>query len=237
MPNEVVLIDPHAKTVELHGLDSGRSILDQIRELVGCQLLTTIKPAQKTILWLDNLGLLKGDSQRFWRMKDSPVRFAGRTVLTAVDEHGMPLPVSVDLDAFRRGIDWCEGTKIARVWEELHVEMHPELGPWPRVIPQVEFAGEPPVVEELELFAPPAGGAEMPGLVTGHRYWIVFEDETTDDFHCRERTTTDDGQGDWTGEEERFETLDEVRAFAAQRDLHFVLREKDDPQGVAGTIV
>jgi hypothetical protein len=160
--------------------------------------------------------------------------------MTAVDKDGMPLPVDVDLDAFRRAIDWCEGSRIARLWEELHVEHHPELGPWPRVIPQVEFSGEPPTVEELELFVPPRTEIEMPVIVEKdrqHRYWIVFEDETTDDFHCRERTTTDDGQGDWTGEEERFETLDEVRAFAAQRDLHFVLREKDDPQGVAGTIV
>lgn len=235
MPNEVLVIDPYAKTVELAEIVPGRSILDQIRELVGCQLLTTIKPAPRTVLWLDNLGLLKGDSQRFWRMKDSPIRFAGRTVMTAVDPDGMPLPVSIPLDQFRAGIDWCEGARIARVWEELHVEHHPELGPWPRVIPQVEFAGEPPVVEELELFVPPAGGAEFEMKPHGHRYWIVFEEDV--DFLCRERTTTDDGQGDWTGEQERFESLDEVRAFAAQRDLHFVLREKDDPEGVAGTIV
>lgn len=231
MKNPFVVIDPFAKTVEEHEILTDRPILDQIRDLVGCQLLATIKPSPATVLWLDNMGLLQGEKQRFWRMRDSPVRFAGRTVMTSVDVHGFPLPVTVDLAAFRRAVDWCEGTKIARVWEELHVEMHPELGPWPRVIPQVEFAGEPPTVEPLELFVP------EPKAGTGHRYWIVFEDETADDFICRERVTTDDGQGNWTGDEERFDTLDEVRAFAAQRDLHFVLREKDDPDGVAGTIV
>ena len=235
---DVVLIDPFEKTVTLKPIELGGSgsILDQIRDLVRCQMLTTIKPAPQTILWLDNMGLLKGEGQRFWRMKDSPVRFAGRTVMTAVDAHGFPMPVTVDTAQFTSAIDWCEGARIERVWEELHVEMHPELGPWPRVVPMVQFAGSPPEVEELELFVPPQGD-EPPVTMAGNRYWLVFEDDEKDDFHCRERSTTDDGKGDWTGAEARFETLDEVRRFAGMHDMRFVLREKDDPAGVAGTIV
>lgn len=233
MPNTVVVVDPHARTVELQEIvQGGPSIVDQIRDLIGCKLLSTIKPAPQTVLWLDNLGLLKGDEQRFWRMKDSVVRFAGRTVITSVDASGMPLPVMLDVKQFADAIDWCEGARIKRIWEELHVDMHPQMGPWPRVVPMVEFEGEPPEVEELVVI--PSGGAmETPQ----HRYWVVFEDDEQDDFHCRERATTDDGQGGWTGEEARLDTLDEVRAFAEGRGLKFVLREKDDPAGVAGTIV
>jgi hypothetical protein len=237
MSNDVLVIDPFAKTVELHALQPGRSILDQIRDLVGCQLLTTIKPAPHTILWLDNLGLLKGEAQRFWRMKDSVVRFAGRTVLTAVDRDGMPLPVSLPIEAFRAGIDWCEGARIERLWEELHVEQT-DMGPWPRVVPMVEFAGDPPIVEELEI-ATSGEETPLPDPVerAGTLYWIVFEDDEKDDFHCRERLTSDDGQGDWTGKEARFETLEEVQAYATSLGLKFVLREKKDPAGVAGTMV
>jgi len=241
MSNDVLVIDPFAKTVELHALQPGRSILDQIRDLVGCQLLTTIKPAPQTILWLDNLGLLKGEAQRFWRMRDSAVRFAGRTVMTGVDRDGMPLPVSLNVEVFRQAIDWCEGARIERLWEELHVEQT-DMGPWPRVIPMVEFAGDPPRVEEVQI-APEAKyevpASELP-VIAGPfvtRYWIVFEDDEKDDFHCRERLTNDDGQGDWTGKEARFDSLDEVQGYATSLGLKFVLREKKDPPGVAGTMV
>ena len=113
------------------------------------------------------------------------------------------------------------------------------VGPWPRVVPMVSFAGDPPQVEELDMVSETAA-APVPAETAGPfqtRYWIVFEDDADDTFHCRERLTNDDGEGDWTGTEARFETLVEVHQFAIEHGLKFVLREAKDPPGVAGTMV
>lgn len=233
MPRNVVVVDPFTKTVENVPLEEGVPFLDQVRRIVGCQLLVTIKPGPQLVLWLDNLGFLKGDAQRFWRMRDSPIRIAGRTVMSGCDEDGMPLPLNVDPEAVLHGIDWCEGIRIERVREELQVTVDPEMGPWPRVIAKVDFSGPEPVVEEVAEVE-----HVMPGPIPERRlFWIVYEDDERDDFHVRQRVMEADGTGGFTGEEKRFEALGDVIAFAKEMDMHFELRSPADAPGIAGTIV
>jgi hypothetical protein len=241
--SHVLLVDPFEKTAQLVPLAPGRPLIDQIRELVGCLLLTTIKPAPGVILWLDNLGLLKGEKQRFWRMRDSKIRLAGRTVLTSVDPDGMPLPVVTDVAAFLHGVDWCEDARIKRVREEIVVEHHPEMGAWPRIVPVVDWEGPEPVVEPILPYVAETPPAAVPAAPESPRagtvYWVVFDDDATDGFLARERSI--DGRegvdGTYTGQERAFETLDEVKTFAEKTGLRFELRTPDDPEGVAGTMI
>jgi hypothetical protein len=228
MARTVVIIDPFDRTVLNVPLVEGRSFLDQIRELIGCVQLDTVPAADHVVLWVDNLGLLKGSAQRFWRFKDSAQRVAGRGILTRTDEDGMPMPMTVDPEDLQRGLDWCEGVSVERIVETLEVEPS-RFGPVPRVIRQVIWAGPEPVVAPIDAIEPVASVPAEPR----HLYWVVYNDEENVDFLAKQR----DPSGGFTGEERRFESLDEVRAFAKEVDLVFTLPEPGDSPIIAATLV
>lgn len=209
MQRTVVVIDPFEKAVDNVTIAEGTPILDQFRDLLGCVQLDTAVVAAQMVLWVDNLGLLKGKSQRFWRFKDSTQRIAGRAILTRTDTDGMPMPLAVNPEDFAAGIDWCEGVFIERIIEELEADLS-ELGPYPRVVRKVLWGEE-----------------------ERHVFWMVYNDDENDDFVAKERVT----DGDFTGEERRFESLDEVRAFAKEKDLVFTLPDAADSPDIAATLV
>jgi hypothetical protein len=234
MPRSVVVIDPFEKTVENVTIEEGKPLLDQLRELIGCVQLDTAGVALHLVLWVDNLGLLKGAKQRFWRFVDSKQRIGGRAILTRTDEDGMPMPLSVVPDDLARGIDWCEDVRVERIVETLEVEPS-AFGPIPKVIRQVIWAGPEPTIAEVMPIEPAATvPAEERRL-----FWIVYNDDESgnEDFLAKERVMEADGTGGFTGEERRFETLDEVRAFAKEKDLHFALPAPGDSPVIAATLV
>jgi hypothetical protein len=231
MPRTVVVIDPFEREVRNVPLEEGRPFLDQLRELIEAPQLDTVPVARHMILWVDNLGLLKGKAQRFWRFKDSTQRVAGRGILTRTDEDGMPMPLAVDPAALAIGLDWCEGVAVERIVENLEVEPS-ALGPVPRVVRQVLWAGPEPLIEPVVIEN--VSQMETRGR---HVFWIVYNDEENVDFLAKERVTEADGGGGFTGEERRFETLDEVKAFAKEKDLVFALPDEGDSPDIAATLV
>jgi hypothetical protein len=238
MQNAVILIDPFQRRCELVALQPGRGIMAQIRDLVGAPFVVSVKPAPAVVLWVDHFGMLKGKDQRFWRIASSNAPpFSGRTVATGVDEDGMPTAVPENITAadFEAGLDWCEGVSIKRVRQDLRVEHHPTLGPWPITEMVVEWEAEEQVVPD-----PPAAAKSPSAANSGasSRYWMIFEDGDAD-FLAKERAISgDEGEeGVFTGREERFETLEEVKAFGEREGLHFILREPGDPEGIAGTLI
>lgn len=234
MPRYVVLIDPFAKKVENVALDEGgHGLLNQIRDLIGCEHLTT-EPMQPGItMWSDNLGMLKGAKQRFWRPRDTTRYIAGRAVLTGVDQDGMPIPLRLDTAQVEASIDWSENARIERIVENLRALRHPELGPWPVIDREIIWAQDPPTIEEVPDYE------EQPLVEreADRKVWVVYEDDEKDDFVCRERLITGDGEAAFTGEERRFEALGDVIAFAKELDMHFEMRSPVDDPSLAGTII
>ena len=240
MPNNVLVVDPFAKAVVLHELEPGRSILDQIRDLVGCQLLTTIKPAPQTILWIDNLGLLKGGDAAL-------LAHAGlRRALRRPHRHDRGRPARhADAGRGRHGRLRAQHRLVrgrahrARLGGTARRDAPGDGALAPRRadgrVCRRPAEGRRPGRRAHRGPGPPSCRWSVGNSRAG--YWIVFEDDADDTFHCRERQTNDEGEGDWTGEEARFETLVEVHQFAIERGLKFVLREVKDPAGVAGTMV
>jgi hypothetical protein len=137
-----ILIDPFTKTVE--AWEPTGAWLDALRTVLDCVQVDSVLVQDHICLWFDNLGLLKKKDQRYWRFIDNEHRFAGRAVLTGIDDDGMPTPLPLPPDG-AKGIDWCEGDYPGRVFEELVVEDTP-LGPWPRVIRKVVWNHEDPVI-------------------------------------------------------------------------------------------
>jgi len=234
MPRTVVVIDPFEKTIENVTIEEGRPLLDQFRDRIDAPQLDTMMVADHLVLWVDNLGLLKGQKQRFWRMRDSPLRIGGRAILTRTDQDGMPMPLAVKPDELARGIEWCEDVRVEKVVETLEVE-HSRFGPFPRVVRQVVWGGPEPVIEEV----PPIEHESQMKVPGRQVYWLVYNDDESgdEDFLAKERVSEADGSGGFTGQERRFETLDDVRAFAKEMDLVFTLPEPGDSPIIAATLV
>jgi hypothetical protein len=201
-------INPHAKTVETW--EPQGPWLDALREVIGCLQVDSVMVQDHICLWFDNLGLLKTKDQRYWRFSDNDHRFAGISILTAVDKDGMPSSLTVPPGDLKAGIDWCEGDEPDRVFEEL-VVTPTEFGPWPRVTRKVLWRVREPVFTEATPVAPVA--------------WTLWDDDITDGFKLLGPL----------GDEKIFDSLKDAQGFAQDLGLVEHLREPGDAEGLVAT--
>ena len=130
------LIDPFTKTVT--PWQPAGAFLPALRQTIGASQLDSIMVQDRICAWLDNFGMLVPD-QRFWRFKESPFPFAGRVIMTGVDQDGMPTDAGPqDYATIASTIDWCEGLAVVAIREELRMTPT-DQGPWPRVVRITEF--------------------------------------------------------------------------------------------------
>ena len=160
-------IDPFTRTVT--PWQPQGAFLPALRQTIGCTQLDSVMVQNRICAWVDNFGMLVPD-QRFWRFKESPFPFAGRVIMTGVDQDGMPTDAGPqDFTAIAATIDWCEGLAVVAIREELRMTPTEE-GPWPRIVRITEF--NRPLVPENGRpgpydVAPASVAPEMPNAPPG----------------------------------------------------------------------
>ncbi|MET0653672.1 MAG: hypothetical protein ABWY63_14270 [Hyphomicrobiaceae bacterium] len=239
-----VMIDPTTKTVT--DWQPAGPFITAVRAAIGCQQIDSVLLSQGQCLWVDNLGLLQ-NSQRFFRFKDSPWRWGGRAILTAVDEDGMPCDTGpVDLVGLASRIDWCEGVHVLSIQERLEATPT-ELGPWPRVVREPVFSEglkngptapfdvqtvDSPVQPPDLSHAPPhepqlADLPEQPVMLA--KIWTVKSDDELDVYVARE------GYRDstlMTGNTATFGKMADVTSYFAKLGAERLPDDPDDPDEV-----
>jgi hypothetical protein len=141
-----------------------KPFLDEVRRLTQAIQVDVVCIAQNQLaMFIDNFGLLKGDTQRYWRFQDAPMKVAGRALILAVDpENGFIAPIRADsIDRVREGIVWIpESVKLLRIEEMILVDK----GEVPRIVRRPVFSDDEH--EEVKPFVDPA-------LMSAPSRWIV----------------------------------------------------------------
>mgnify|MGYP003343599369 CR=1 FL=1 len=84
-----ILIDPVSQKVDRITIeDDDGSLLQDLREIIGCDTVTRYPLGSHVDLWLDDEGLL-GPSPVLWQLEGASQPFAGRGVILGHNGHGV----------------------------------------------------------------------------------------------------------------------------------------------------
>jgi hypothetical protein len=110
------LIDPSARMVSAIDLDEKR-FLDHVREIIGWKGLDYgLLSDMKDTIWVYEFGLV--DEKPIAGFKLLGQLYAGRAVITGVDDFGENAPPYVPLEMIRRDIEWLGVIVPKVIWGE-----------------------------------------------------------------------------------------------------------------------
>lgn len=99
------LIDPAERTIK-EVIYSGD--YKQISQHLGCTYFDVVRIANNDAIFVDDEGMLTGESQSFFVHTDYPQPLAGRGLVLGTTSEGESVSPKVSLDELRRKVLWVE---------------------------------------------------------------------------------------------------------------------------------
>lgn len=156
MPSFVV--NPADQTVV--AVEPEGDFLDAVRREIGA-VQTAVVPVsgRHFAVWCDAMGLLK-PGRDFWRFSDSEHRFAGKCLITGLDDQGRPIPFGDDTKAedLHAVLVFHPSSDLLAIVEHVVIAPDDDGKPVPAIAREVRWKEQP------EAAVPVSGGG-----------WTVFE--------------------------------------------------------------
>jgi hypothetical protein len=152
------LVDPTARMVTAIEIEG--DFLDSVRREIGASTLDVIAVAEhRFAVWADALGMLK-PGRDFWRFSDAEFRFSGKSLITGLNEDGLPVPFPEGATAadVHAGIAWHGSDELLAIEEVVLVVPGADGRPTPVINRLIRWKPEEPLV------TPSVGGG-----------WTVYE--------------------------------------------------------------
>lgn len=150
-----LLINPDTSAVTVAEVEG--DFLDAVRREIGAPTLVVMaNGAARFAVWCDNLGILK-PGRAFWRFRDAEHRFAGRCLLSGIDEEGQPcsLPEAATPETVGPNLIFYPPEVLISVTEKIVILPDEQGRPVPAVARLAQWAedpalpAEPPQVTDL----------------------------------------------------------------------------------------